>query len=180
MAMSERRCDHGFMRSMVACRACDGVERARAKPLTPIAPAGSPLAPEAAPVVLSFAFSVNAPGVPVWPLQGNPNPPAVVAGGALLRVHPDRVFDATAIAYFVSTRQILGKDRHQSIAAARLAAYWLLRALCGLSYPQIGALLRRDHTTVMSGVKRVERRRATDAHFRAHLELVAAAARGDG
>lgn len=49
--------------------------------------------------------------------------------------------------------ELLGRRRAASVARARNALYAALRAE-GLSYPEIGALLRRDHCTVMSGVKR--------------------------
>lgn len=60
--------------------------------------------------------------------------------------------DAVSIAYVVPREQILGRSRLTSIVAARHAVFVTLRET-GLSYPEIGALLNRDHSTVMSGCK---------------------------
>lgn len=46
-------------------------------------------------------------------------------------------------------------DGRPAVAAARNELMWRLRR-CGWSYPKIGRLLGRDHTTVMSGVRRHE------------------------
>jgi chromosomal replication initiation ATPase DnaA len=37
---------------------------------------------------------------------------------------------------------------------------WRLRVFLGLSYPEIGAVLKRDHSTVIYGVEEHERRMA--------------------
>jgi len=52
----------------------------------------------------------------------------------------------------------LSRDRHWSHAAARHVAMWLVRQKTTLSFPEIGREFgNRDHTTVMSGIRRVER-----------------------
>lgn len=61
---------------------------------------------------------------------------------------------------------LLGKDRHDRTALFRHAAAWLMRAY-GLSFPEIGRELRRDHTTIMSGVRRLDARREKDPYVRA-------------
>lgn len=50
---------------------------------------------------------------------------------------------------------ILSRSRLRCYAEARQIAFWLLRE-AGLSYPQIGAALNRDHTTVLHGVTKVD------------------------
>jgi chromosomal replication initiator protein len=57
----------------------------------------------------------------------------------------------------VSERILLGRRRDREAARPRMVAMYLMRKLCGASYPQIGmALGGRDHSTVMSAVRRVE------------------------
>lgn len=53
---------------------------------------------------------------------------------------------------------VASRDRHHSVAQARhqIAAY--LRVVKGLSTPEIGTLLDRDHTTVAVGVRKAIRR----------------------
>jgi chromosomal replication initiation ATPase DnaA len=57
-------------------------------------------------------------------------------------------------AFNVHPDSVLGHSRNANVAAARQLLYWLLRQ-DGLSYPKIGALVGRHHTTVIHGVRAV-------------------------
>jgi chromosomal replication initiation ATPase DnaA len=48
----------------------------------------------------------------------------------------------------------------------RQLAYYLLRDLLGLSTPDIGVILDRDHTTICHGLKRAEQLLESNAAFR--------------
>jgi len=54
-----------------------------------------------------------------------------------------------------------GRDR-QRLVLARHTAAWLLRST-GLSYPEVGKLMQRHHTTAMESCRAVERMRADKA-----------------
>ena len=60
-----------------------------------------------------------------------------------------------AQAFNVDPQAVLGHSRASDVADARQLLYWLLRQ-DGHSYPHIGNLLGRHHTTIMHGVKAVE------------------------
>ncbi len=64
-----------------------------------------------------------------------------------------------ADAHFVTVEDLLGQRRSASIVAARRAAMAAIY-LAGKSMPEVGALLGRDHTTVLSHLRKagVERR----------------------
>jgi len=71
------------------------------------------------------------------------------------------------------TTDLLSKDRHKSIAFARHVAMYLCKQRLKSSYPELGrAFGNRDHTTVMSAVRKVEHLRTTDPEVRAHLEAI--------
>lgn len=53
----------------------------------------------------------------------------------------------------VSVEDIMVGDRTRPNVNARHEAMYLLRRNFGLSYPRIGAIMGRDHTTVMNGVR---------------------------
>jgi hypothetical protein len=89
--------------------------------------------------------------------------------------NPTEVLRCVARSYLVSLDELSGKDRHKNIAEARLVAYWLLRTLTKLSFPEIGRAVRRDHTSAMKGLKSVLRRRERDASFLAFTNDLAAA-----
>jgi len=54
----------------------------------------------------------------------------------------------------VTVEDIFGKRRHAPIARARQEAFTALRWY-GFSYPQIGRIFGRDHSTVIHGVRKV-------------------------
>ncbi|MCW2405055.1 chromosomal replication initiation ATPase DnaA [Sphingobium sp. B1D7B] len=55
-------------------------------------------------------------------------------------------------------------------SCARIAAYRLIREELKYSYPRIGRIMRRDHSTVMSGIRRANELLATDPNFAAAYE----------
>lgn len=61
--------------------------------------------------------------------------------------------------YGLTLEDILGPDRRQRIAHPRQHVMWSLRRM-GFSYPHIGQILGRDHSTVVAGVRRHEERMA--------------------
>lgn len=56
----------------------------------------------------------------------------------------------------VRENEFLSQRRNRHIAEARFVAWRLMRAYTELSYPQIGRLCNRDHTTILSGVKKAD------------------------
>ncbi len=73
----------------------------------------------------------------------------------------------------LSNAELLSKDRHKSVAFARQVAMYLCRQRLKCSFPELGrAFGNRDHTTVMSAVRRVEQLRQRDPQVNAHLEAI--------
>jgi chromosomal replication initiator protein len=69
--------------------------------------------------------------------------------------------------------ELVSKDRHKSIAFARHVAMYLCKQRLKCSFPELGrAFGNRDHTTVMSAVRKVESLRVSDPEVRAHLEVL--------
>ena len=56
----------------------------------------------------------------------------------------------------VSINDILGSGRCTELCHLRHYIMWRARIETGLSYPQIGRQLGKDHTSVLHGVKRIE------------------------
>jgi chromosomal replication initiator protein len=68
---------------------------------------------------------------------------------------------------------LVSKDRHKSIAFARHVAMYLCKQRLKCSFPELGrAFGNRDHTTVISAVRKVESLRSSDPEVRAHLEAL--------
>lgn len=73
----------------------------------------------------------------------------------------------------LSNSELLSKDRHKSVAFARQVAMYLCRRRLKCSFPELGrAFGNRDHTTVLSAVRRVESLKNSDPQVAAHLEAI--------
>lgn len=74
-------------------------------------------------------------------------------------------------------RELTGDGKDAPTARVRQAVYWAAREATGRSLPVIGrAMGGRDHTTILSGIRRAEKRRMEDPHFRILTERLLAAA----
>jgi chromosomal replication initiator protein len=67
---------------------------------------------------------------------------------------------------------IKGSDKHRSVVRARQVAMSAVRARLGLSYPELGMVFGKDHTTVMNGVKRVRMSEELSATLATVLETL--------
>lgn len=66
---------------------------------------------------------------------------------------------------------IRGRGRSESLCKVRFAVMWVSRIAFGYSTPKIArALGNRDHTTILTGIRRAESLRATDTAFRAFTD----------
>ncbi len=74
-------------------------------------------------------------------------------------------FAVVAEHYGYSRDELRVKDAHKSVAAARHVVCWLLHR-SKLSYPEIGRQLERDHTTILSSCRHVEKRRRAELEYR--------------
>ena len=61
---------------------------------------------------------------------------------------------ATAAINSVPVAALIGSARGRQFTVQRWRCFYIGRAELGLSYSQIGRLFRRDHTTVIHGVRR--------------------------
>jgi chromosomal replication initiation ATPase DnaA len=65
--------------------------------------------------------------------------------------------------YGVTRNEIICQRRHQSIVTPRQVVMYIAKKITTRSFPEIGRRLgNRDHTTVMSGCRKIERLRAMD------------------
>lgn len=92
------------------------------------------------------------------------------------RAQPMRVDDIQRVVchhFQLRSSDLVSKDRHKSVAFARHVAMYLCKQRLSCSFPEIGrAFGNRDHTTVMSAVRKIEAQRADDLELRSHLEAI--------
>jgi chromosomal replication initiator protein len=88
-------------------------------------------------------------------------------------LHLDDIQRAVCHHFQLRSTDLLSKDRHRSVAFARHVAMYLCKQRLRASFPEIGrAFGGRDHTTVMSAVRKIEAQREHDHEVRAHLEAL--------
>ncbi len=68
----------------------------------------------------------------------------------------ERILDKVSKKYGITKEDIRGSKRTKEIALARHVSVYLIRKFTNLSLLQIAKTLGRDHTTIMSSIKRVE------------------------
>lgn len=99
-----------------------------------------------------------------------------IATASTTRVNEASVDDIQRIVchhFKLRTSDLLSKDRHKSVAFARHVAMYLCKQRLKCSFPELGrAFGNRDHTTVMSAVRKVHDLREADPEVRAHLEAI--------
>jgi chromosomal replication initiator protein len=97
-----------------------------------------------------------------------------VCGGEDARPSLLAIQSATAAYFGFSRDDLKAQRRTADIARARLVGYFLCKSLTLRSLPEIGRFFGgRDHTTVLSGVRKIERLVRTDwemAYDVAHIE----------
>ena len=102
------------------------------------------------------------------------------ARSEMLAVHPGRtrltsvddIQRAVCHHFHLRAADLLSKDRHKTTAFARHVAMYLCKQRLSVSFPELGRAFGKDHTTVISAVRKVEALRETDPHVRAHLEAI--------
>lgn len=95
------------------------------------------------------------------------------AGVRITETSVDDIQRAVCHHFKLKSQDLLSKDRHKSVAFARHVAMYLCKTRLKCSFPELGrAFGNRDHTTVMSAVRKVEGLRDVDPEVRAHLEVL--------
>ena len=76
--------------------------------------------------------------------------------------------------YFeVKLHDLKGPKRHRAVAHPRMIAMYLSRHLTSMSYPEIGSRFGgKDHSTVISAVKKIEQKMAADSSLRSVISTL--------
>ncbi len=73
-----------------------------------------------------------------------------------------RIIEAVSTLSGFTVDRLVGPSREAPLAWERHVAMWLIRQHTGLSFPQIGRLFNRDHSTVVHAVRRIGKRARWD------------------
>ena len=87
-------------------------------------------------------------------------------------ITPERVSKVISSYYGVSLKDIKSKGRKKEIVMARQMVMYMLKNSLKKTYVEIGKFLGRDHSTIMSGVKKIERMIASDASTKLAIKKI--------
>jgi hypothetical protein len=67
-----------------------------------------------------------------------------------------RIITTVCVEFDVHPKNILGQRRQKNFVIPRHVCWWLAREETMFSYPQIGRIMRRDHTSIIHGCKKID------------------------
>ena len=73
------------------------------------------------------------------------------------KVNEDDIISVVGEYYHFDNESIKSKDRRAQVAIARRVSMYLCRAMLSSSFTEIGKIFKRDHSTVITAVKKVEK-----------------------
>ncbi len=89
-----------------------------------------------------------------------------------LAVTLEKIFAATSKKYSVTKEEILGKKRTKEIMQARHVAVYLIREITEISFPTIGKMFGKDHSTTHASYEWVKKKIIQSPLFDADIEAL--------
>jgi chromosomal replication initiator protein len=88
-------------------------------------------------------------------------------------LNPRQVIEKTSDFYDISVEEITGSKRDKEIVMPRQIAMYIMREELHLSYPKIAKEIgRKDHTTIMHGVEKIEKDIDSSERLRQEINLI--------
>ena len=94
----------------------------------------------------------------------------LLGGAEPVTVTVDKIFAAVYKKYNIKKEEIVSSKRTKEIANARHITVYIIRQITDMSLPNIGKIIERDHTTVLSSLDTIEKRMAQNPVFRTEME----------
>ena len=95
---------------------------------------------------------------------------ALLGGAEPVNVTVDKIFTSVFKKYNVKREDITGNSRTKHIATARHITVYLIKQITDMSLPNIGKIINRDHTTVISSIDVITKRMTKEPDFAAEME----------
>ncbi len=96
----------------------------------------------------------------------------LLGGEEPVNVTVDKIFSAVEKKFNVKKSDLVGKSRVKEIANARHLAIYLIRDLTEMSYPNIGKIFNRDHTTIIASEEIIRKKLLSDRTFEITLNEI--------
>lgn len=97
----------------------------------------------------------------------------LLAGSKRRTLSPKQVIEKTADFYDIGIDELTGSKRDKEIVLPRQIAMYIMREELHLSYPKIAKEVgRKDHTTIMHGVEKIEKDIDSNERLRQEINLI--------
>ena len=83
-----------------------------------------------------------------------------------------KIIDKTSRFFQIPKEEILGRSRAKDINRARQISCFLMKYELKMSFPKIGQVFSRDHTTIMNGVTNIEKGLKLDSTVREQVDAI--------
>ncbi len=94
----------------------------------------------------------------------------LLGGAEPMSVTIDKIFSAIFKKYNVSKEEIKGKNRVKKVTWARQVFIYLIREITELSFPDIGEIIDKDHSSVIYSNNQVAKKRTSDPLVNIEIE----------
>ena len=94
----------------------------------------------------------------------------LLGGAEPVTVTVDKIFTSVYKKYNIKRDEIVSSKRTKEIANARHITVYIIRQVTDMSLPNIGKIIERDHSTVISSLDTIEKRMAQNPVFRTEME----------
>lgn len=91
----------------------------------------------------------------------------------------ERILSAVSRSFGVSVEDMKSKKRTDTIASARHAAIYVIKQLTEMTLKEIGAVVGRDYSTVISSIDKVEKNIRTVNNYEAEINRIIKEAKGE-
>ena len=88
----------------------------------------------------------------------------------LRKINPDYIIECCAKFYNVDKEDIYSEKRTKEIAFARQVSIYIIKNLTDYSYPKLGAIFGKDHTTAIYAIKKVTQAMEEDLSVKINIE----------
>lgn len=95
--------------------------------------------------------------------------PELLGGAEPINVTVDKIFAAIEKKYEVSKANLVSQSRVKEIAQARHIAIYLIRTVTEMSFPAIGKIFNRNHSTIISSLDAIDKKMASSSAFEAEI-----------
>ena len=94
----------------------------------------------------------------------------LLGGAEPVTVTVDKIFAAVYKKYNIKKEEIVSSKRTKEIANARHITVYIIRQITDMSLPNIGKIIERDHSTVISSLETIDKRMTQNPVFRAEMD----------